>query len=101
MFNVVLKPKQYSIVTVGVLRGESVAMTMCVSVPTLTNEKPIAAGEELILEVEGKAAGAPTRTAASWNDDVATAAKANTKAAKHAAKPKPKACVGLEIDSEV
>ena len=52
--NVSLTEKQYNVVSVGDLRGHSVAMTTQVSVPMITNETKIDAGEELILEVAPK-----------------------------------------------
>ena len=60
-FNVSLTEKQYNVVSVGDLRGHSVAMITQVSVPMITNETKIA-GEELILEVAPKAYTNDART---------------------------------------
>jgi hypothetical protein len=106
-FNVSLKNKQYSVVTVGDLLGRSVAVTATVSVPVITNETKLAAGEELFLEIAQKAAP-PKRKDTSWKDEVASAAKAKAKAkvANAAAKPKAGEAAGkpkasMTLDSEV
>ena len=96
-FNVSLTEKQYNVVSVGDLRGHSVAMTTQVSVPMITNETKIAAGEELILEVAPKAY-TKRRTDVSWKDDVVAAKAAKTKAK---AKASSKAASSTAIESEV
>ena len=85
-FNVSLQEKQYIVVTVGSLRGGSVAMTTTVAVPVLTNETALVAGEALFLEVATKAV-APKRKDTTWKVVVNnTAAKAK---AKEHASPQP------------
>ena len=96
-FNVSLTEKQYNVVSVGDLRGHSVAMTTQVSVPMITNETKIAAGEELILEVAPNAY-TKRRTDVSWKDDVVAAKAAKTKAK---AKASSKAASSKAIESEV
>ena len=83
-FNVALQEKEYNVVTVGDVRGHSVATTWCVRVPMLTNPETVAPGEELLLEVAPKPAVAAKRKAACWKDDVAVAARAKAKAKAHA-----------------
>ena len=90
-----LKAKQYNVVTVGDLRGQSVAMTASVSVPVITNMTKLAAGEELLFEIAPKAAPAK-RKDASWKDDVVVRAKAKAKAQQ-----KPAAAAPTTLDSEV
>ena len=53
-FNMELKQKQYSVVTVGDVNGLSIATTWTVTVPMLTNPEGIAAGESFLLEMCGK-----------------------------------------------
>ena len=100
MFNVALKEKQYNVVIVGDVRNQSVSMTMSVSVPMITNERPLVPGEELMLEVAPRAAPSK-RKETSWKDDVASVARVNAKAKAKTAAPKPKVAVGLAIESEV
>ena len=97
-FNVKPMWKPYNVVTVGELNGKSVAMTVTVSLPLITNEGAIAQGAELLMEVVSKAPEGQKRKAASWKDDMVGVAKAKVKAAKTAAKAKPK---GDAITSEV
>ena len=94
--NVSLTGKQYNVVSAGDLRGHSVAMTTQVSVPMVTNETNIAAGEDLILEVAPKTYS-KRRTDVSWEDDV------GVKAAKTKAKSKTssQAASSTAIESEV
>jgi hypothetical protein len=99
-FNVSLKEKQYNVVTVGNLRGESVAVTVMVTLPIVTNEMALVAGEELFLEVAPKVAP-KKRAEASWKDDVASAARAKAKAKATPAAPKSKAALLMVVDSEV
>ena len=94
-FNVSLKAKQYNVVTVGDLRGQSVSMTASVSVPVITNMTKLAAGEELLIEIAPSAAPAK-RKDASWKDDVVVRAKAKAKAQQ-----KPAAAAPTTFDSEV
>ena len=98
-FNVALKEKQYNVVTVGEVGGNSVSMTMIVSLPMITNERALVAGEELLMEVAPKAP--QKRKVTSWKDDVASVAKAKTKAARPALAKAKIAAHGLEIPNEV
>ena len=76
----------------------------------MTNRNALAPGAELLDYGDRKkgrscgqaeAAVAGKRKAATWKDDLASAAKAKARAAKTAIQPKPKASPGLEIESEV
>ena len=96
-FNVELKQKQYSVVTVGDVNGLSIATTWTVTVPMLTNPEGIAAGESFLLEILGKPAVAVKRKAAGWKDGVASAAKAKSKAKASASKTP----AGHAFDDEV
>ena len=78
-----MKEKEFAVVTVGAMGGNSVAMAMEVTIPVLTNIVDVPEGEELFLETTAKAA-VGTKRKATWKDDAAVAAKAK------AAKPKPK-----------
>ena len=99
-FNIALTEKDFNVVTVGSVGGQSVAMTTTVTVPMMTNTKAVAPGAELFMEIAPKIAAAK-RKAPNWKDDVASVAKAKAKAVKAAAKPKPKPSSALEIGSEV
>ena len=99
-FNIALAEKDFNVVTVGSLGGQSVSMTTTVTVPIMTNTKAVAPGAELFMEIAPKIAVAK-RKAPNWKDDVASVAKAKAKAVKAAAKPKPKPSSALEIGSEV
>ena len=99
-FNIALTEKDYNVVTVGSLGGQSVSMTTTVTVPIMTNTKAVAPGAELLMQIAPKIAVAK-RKAPNWKDDVASVAKAKAKAVKAAAKPKPKPSSALEIGSEV
>ena len=99
-FNIALREKDFNVVTVGSLGGQSVSMTTTVTVPIMTNTKAVAPGAELLMEIAPKIAVAK-RKAPNWKDDVASAAKAKASAVKSAAKPKPKASSPLEIGPEV
>ena len=95
-FNVSLTEKQYSLVTVGALNDQIVSLTVSVSVPVITNDTKLVAGEELIWEVAKKAAPLK-RKDTTWKDDVASA----TAKAKAKARGRPTAAVGLANQSEV
>ena len=99
-FNIALTEKDFNVVTVGSLGGQSVSMTTTVTVPIMTNTKAVAPGAELLMQIAPKIA-AVKRKAPNWKDDVASVAKAKAKAVKAAAKPKPKPSSALEIGSEV
>ena len=99
-FNIALTEKDYNVVTVGSLGGQSVSMTTTVTVPIMTNTKAVATGDELLMEIAPRLAVAK-RKAPNWKDDVASAAKAKANAVKSAAKPKPEPSSPLEIGPEV
>lgn len=80
-FNTALKEKEFAVVTVGAMGGNSVAMTMEVTIPVLTNTVDVPEGEELFLETTAKEAKGQKRTE-TWKDHAAVAEKK--------AKPKPK-----------
>ena len=61
-FNVSLTDKQYNVVTVGNARGQSVSLTVSVSVPMITNETALDAGEDL-YDVRSRQSHARTRNA--------------------------------------
>ena len=88
-------------VTVGELNGESVATTISVSIPMLTNADKVRQGDELIMKAVAQT-HANKRRALCWKDDVADAKKAKEKTAV-AAKPKAKTkgSSALEIEAEV
>ena len=54
--------------TVGSVKGDSVAKTTSVTVPMLVNTKDVKKGTELIMEITSVEAGSK-RKAASWKDD--------------------------------
>ena len=49
-----LKMTDFACVTVGAVRNSSVAITLSVQVPVLTNTRALKKGTRLILEVAGK-----------------------------------------------
>ena len=67
-FNMGLVDKEFSVVTVGSVKGASVAKTTFVTVPMLVNTKDVKQGTELIMEITPVEAGSK-RKAASWKDD--------------------------------
>jgi hypothetical protein len=87
-FNCVTIEKQFSTVCVGAFGGESVSATAMVSVPLITNDKAIKAGDELVIEVREKAIEGKRKE--TWKDDVVKPKK----------KTKPKASPALNL-SEV
>ena len=50
-FNMGLKEFEYTNVSVGTFQRKSITLTMMITVPMLTNTKPITKGTELVLEV--------------------------------------------------
>ena len=67
-FSASLLTKEYTVVTVGVVQGKSVAMTLLVKVPYLTNVKNIKKGTELIME-QAEVRKQSTRKAPTWKDE--------------------------------
>ena len=52
-FNIALTEKDFNVVTVGSLGGQSVSMTTTVTVPIMTNTKAVAPGAELLMQRAG------------------------------------------------
>ena len=95
VFNMGLVDKVFAVVTVGSVKGESVAMTTEVTVPMMTNIQSVRRGDELIMEIAAKGE-AGKRKAQSWKEDAQAKPKAK-------AKPKAtaKATSYLGVGSEV
>ncbi len=70
VFNMGLVPKQFNVVTVGTINDQSVACTVAVTVPILTNTRNVRAGEELIMRATCKEKD-QKRKPQTWKDDVA------------------------------
>ena len=83
VFNMELVDKEFSVVTVGAVKGESVAMTTMVTVPMMVNSRDVKQGEELILEIAAVAAANHKRKCDSWKDEETRKAQA-TKNGKEA-----------------
>ena len=79
--------RRYQAVLAGSLDTGVKGLVTAVEIPVLVNNKAVAAGTELILEVAPKQQ--PEKRQRDWKDDVERRAKAKAKQA--AAKPKPKA----------
>jgi len=90
-FNTTLQDKQFVVVTVGAMGGNSIVMTTEVTIPVLTNIVAVPEGEELFLETTTVKAAVGTKRKAAWKDDVAAVAKAKAAKPKPAAKPSAKA----------
>jgi hypothetical protein len=67
-FNTGLTTKEYTVVTVGVVQGQSVAMTLLVKIPVITNLKTMNEGTELIME-QAEVQKQVTRKASTWKDE--------------------------------
>ena len=87
-FNVERKTLEFACVTVGAVGGSSIAITVAVSLPVLTNPRKLQTDDRLLLEVAPQPA-VKKRKAETWKTDVANAAKALIKEEQHA-KSKPK-----------
>ena len=92
-FNLKYEDKQFSAVTVGTSGGDSIAITLGVVVPIMTNAVDVKKGEELFLESTRKKE--TKRKEGSWKDDVAKAANAPK------AKAKAKTAPSLELPTEI
>ena len=84
-FNLKLEDKEFAAATVGTSGGDSIAITLAVVVPIMTNAVAVKKGAELFLENMSKKE--TKRKEGSWKTDVAKAeespkarAKANTAA---------------------
>ena len=91
-FNVERKEMTFNCVTVGAVQGSSVAITVNVRLPVLTNTHDMTAGTRLLLEKAAKV-NPEKRKAETWKTDVDAAAKAQKQepSAKSKAQAKPKA----------
>jgi hypothetical protein len=92
-FNLTFEDKEFSAVTVGTSGGDSIAITLGVVVPIMTNAVDVKKGEELCLEETRKKEA--KRKDMSWRDDVAKAANAPK------AKTKAKTAHSLELPTEI
>ena len=93
-FNLTFEDKEFSAVTVGTSGGDSIAVTLGVVVPIMTNAVDVKKGEELFLENSTKKEN--KRKEGSWKTDVAKAEKAQ----KARAKAKTVA-TALEVATEI
>ena len=80
---------EFNCVTVGAVQGSSVAITVNVRLPVLTNTHDLKAGTRLLMEAAAKPA--EKRKTESWKTDVDTAAKAQKLEADGKSKAKAKA----------
>ena len=92
-FNLEFEDKEFSAVTVGTSGGDSIAVTLGVVVPIMTNAVDVKKGEELFLESTRKKE--TKRKEGSWKDDVAKAANAPK------AKAKAKTAHSLELPTQI
>ena len=92
-FNLTFEDKEFVAVTVGASCGDSIAITLAVVVPIMTNAVDVKKGEELFLESTRKKE--THRKEGSWKDDVAKAAKAPK------VKAKAKTAPSLELPTEI
>ncbi len=96
VFNVTRGEQSHTVVTVGKLAAQDVTYSLRVTVPVLTNDQPLAKGDELLFEVQPPVP--KKRKEISWKDgyDNKGQAKApKTKAAPPA--PKPGSAVAVEV----
>ena len=68
-FNLKFEDKEFSAVTVGTSGGDSIAITLAVVVPIMTNAVDVKMGDDLLLQVTSPQSRAK-RKAGSWKDDV-------------------------------
>ena len=73
VFNLILEDKEFPVVTVGTSHGSSIAVTLAVVIPIMTNTIDVKKGEELLMPIAAKTTA--KRKAASWKDEVADPAK--------------------------
>ena len=92
-FNLTCEDKEFAAVTVGASGTGSIAITLAVAVPIMTNAVDVKKGEELFLESTHKKE--TKRKEGSWKDDVAKAAKAPKVKAKATTAP------SLEVATEI
>ena len=94
-FNLKFEDKEFAAVTVGTSGGDSIAITLGVVVPIMTNAVDVKKGEELFLENPTKK-DANKRKDGSWRTDVAK----GERAPKARAKAKT-AASNLEVVTEI
>ena len=94
-FHLKCEDKEFAAVTVGASCGDSIAITLGVVVPIMTNAVDVKKGEELFLENPTKK-DANTRKEGSWRTDVAK----TERAPKARAKAKT-AASSLEVVTEI
>jgi hypothetical protein len=81
-FNMEYVERDFNVVTVGQITGDSVSITLTVSVPMLTNTSALKAGDEVLAEVAAKNKCVAKRKDTTWKDDRRSAGIAKAKAAK-------------------
>ena len=94
-FNLKLEDKEFAAVTVGTSGGDSIAVTLAVVVPIMTNAVDVKKGEELLFENKNKK-DTNKRKDGSWRTDLAK----GEKAPKARAKAKT-AASSLEVVTEI
>ena len=72
--NIPCENTEFAAVSVGALGDDSIASTIAVVVPIMTNAVAVKKGDEMFLETTAKKE--TTRKEGSWNTDVAKAEKA-------------------------
>ena len=97
-FSLKCENKEFAAVTVGTSGGDSIAITLAVGVPIMTNSVDVKKGEELFLENTTRK-DADKRMEGSWETDVAKTEKAE-KAPKARAKAKT-AASSLDVVTEI
>ena len=97
-FSLKCENKEFAAVTVGTSGGDSIAITLAVGVPIMTNSVDVKKGEELFLENTTRK-DADKRMEGSWETDVAKTEKAE-KAPKARAKAKT-AASSMEVVAEI
>ena len=93
-FNLICEDKEFAAVTVGASCGDSIAITLAVVVPIMTNAVAVKKGAELFVESTTKKE--TKRKDGSWKTDVAK----TEKAPKARAKAKT-AANSLEVATEI
>ena len=94
-FNLICEDKEFAAVTVGTSGGDSIAITLAVVVPIMTNAVDVKQGEELYFENTNKK-DTNKRKDGSWRTDLAK----GEKAPKARAKAKT-AASSLEVVTEI
>ena len=76
--------KTFTCVSIGAVSGDSLSMTVSVTVPVVSNAMKIQAGEELFLPMAVRVA--PKKRAETWKDDMKKGKKPKASGAPAAAK---------------